>query len=172
MQSETISAGAAAPAHGVLRCGESCTGAPIRFVGKETFVKLAAGDSAMPITILEDVSPAHHGPPLHAHDFEEFFYILDGAFLFEVDGQQFEARPGDFAHAPAQVPHTFQNITAQPARMLIVVRPGGIENYFTELAACAMADPGNIAALNAIAPRYGIKILGPPLAARPQSAQS
>lgn len=166
MQSQN--SGAAVSAPGVVRAGESTTGEPIRFIGKETFVKLAAGSGAAPISILEDVSPAHHGPPLHTHDFEEFFYILDGAFLFEVDGQQFEARPGDFAHAPANVPHTFQNIADRPAKMLIVVRPGGIENYFTELAACELKDPGNMAALNAIAPRYGIKVLGPPLAARPK----
>ena len=172
MQSEITSAGAAAPTRGILRAGESTTGEPIRFIGKETFVKLAAGDGAAAISILEDVSPAHHGPPLHAHDFEEFFYILEGAFLFEVDGVQFEARHGDFAHAPAAVPHTFQNMCDQPGKMLIVVRPGGIENYFAELAACAMKDPGNVAALNAIAPRYGITVLGPPLAARPKARQS
>ena len=61
----------------------------------------------------------------------------------------------------------FQNITDEPARMLIVVRPGGIENYFSELAERAMTDPGNVAALDAIATRYGITVLGPPLAARP-----
>lgn len=164
MQSKMNSA--AAGAQGIVLAGESVTGEPIRFVGKETFVKLAAGDGALPISILEDVSPAHHGPPLHVHDFEEFFYILSGEFLFEVDGAQFRVGPGDFAHGPAGVPHAFQNITDQPAKMLIVVRPGGIENYFAELAACAMKDPGNIAALNAIAPKYGITVLGPPLAAR------
>ncbi|MFP5234443.1 MAG: cupin domain-containing protein [Acidobacteriota bacterium] len=168
MQAETSGALVSAP--GIVRAGESVTGEPIRFVGKETFVKLAAGDGGMPVSILEDVSPAHHGPPLHVHDFEEFFYVLTGEFLFEVDGVQFRVGPGDFAHGPAGVPHVFQNITDQPAKMLIVVRPGGIEKYFTELAACAMTDPGNVAALNAIAPRYGIQILGPPLAARTKHA--
>ncbi len=161
-----VSAGAQQP-H-LVRTGESLTGGPIRFVGKETFVKLAAGTGPAPISLLEDVSPPHHGPPLHKHDFEEFFYILSGEYLFEVDGKQFQARPGDFAHAPSNVPHVFQNITDQEAKMLVVARPGGIENYFVELAERAMADPGNVAALNAIAPRYGITILGPPMAARPK----
>ena len=169
MHSESVarvSAGAQQP-H-LVRTGESLTGGPIRFVGKETFVKLAAGTGPAPISVLEDVSPAHHGPPLHKHDFEEFFYILSGEYLFEVDGQQFHARPGDFAYAPSNVPHVFQNITDQDAKMLVVARPGGIENYFAELAERAMADPGNVAALNAIAPRYGITILGPPMATRPK----
>jgi Cupin domain len=42
--------------------------------------------------VLEDVSPPHHGPPLHKHDFEEFFYILSGEFLFELDGKQLRDR--------------------------------------------------------------------------------
>lgn len=151
----------------VVRAAESLTGAPIRFVGKETLVKLAAGNAANPISVLEDVSPPHHGPPLHKHDFEEFFYILSGEFLFELDGTQLRVSAGDFVHAPSGVPHVFQNITDEPARMLVVVRPGGIENYFSELAERAMADPGNVAALDAIATRYGMTVLGPPIAPRP-----
>ena len=50
--------------------------------------------------------------------------------------------------------------------MLVIARPGGIENYFAELAELFMTDPGDLAALNAIATRYGITILGPPIAAR------
>jgi mannose-6-phosphate isomerase-like protein (cupin superfamily) len=142
------------------------TGAPIRFVGKETFVKLASVAGSGAISILEDVSPAGHGPPLHKHEFEEFFYILSGEYLFEVDGQQLQARQGDFVHAPPNVPHVFQNITDREARMLVVAQPGGVEDYFAELERCAMSDPGNVAALNGVAARYGITVLGPPIAAR------
>jgi len=152
----------------MIRAGESLAGPPIRFIGKETFVKLAAGDSACPITLLEDVSPPHHGPPLHSHEFEEFFYILTGEFLFEMNGESFKAKPGDFIHAASGVPHVFQNISDQNARMLVLARPGGIERYFAELEACSMANPGNIAALNGIGVKYGIKVLGPPIAARNQ----
>jgi quercetin dioxygenase-like cupin family protein len=150
----------------LVRSGESVTGAPIRFIGKETFVKLAAGTHAAPISIFEDVSPPRHGPPLHKHEFEEFLYVLSGEFLFEVDGKQFQARPGDFVYAPPNIPHLFQNTSDRDARLLVVARPGGIEKYFAELAEKAMADPGNVGALNAIAPRYGITVLGPPMAAR------
>jgi mannose-6-phosphate isomerase-like protein (cupin superfamily) len=172
MSSEVSGAGAGLPAIAaqppVLRAGGSLTGSPIRFIGKETFVKLAAGDSACPISILEDVSPPRHGPPFHSHEFEEFFYILTGEFLFEVNGASFNAGPGDFIHAASGVPHVFQNISDQDARMLILTRPGGIERYFAELEVCSMNNPGNIAALNGIGAKYGIKVLGPPIAARPR----
>jgi mannose-6-phosphate isomerase-like protein (cupin superfamily) len=161
-------AGSKAAQPPVIRAGESLSGSPIRFIGKETFIKLAAGDSACPITVLEDVSPPQHGPPLHSHEFEEFFYILTGEVLFEMNGAQFNGHPGDFVHVAAGIPHTFQNVSDQNARMLILTRPGGIERYFTELEACSMANPGNIAALNGIGVKYGIKVLGPPIAARNQ----
>jgi mannose-6-phosphate isomerase-like protein (cupin superfamily) len=150
----------------LVSAGESITGSPIRFVGKETFVKLAAGSASCPISVLEDVSPPHHGPPLHSHDFEEFFYILSGEFLFEVNGEPFRAHPGDFVHAPSGIPHIFQNTTDHAARMLLIVHPGGIENYFAELAERSMTNPGDVPGLNAIGARYGITILGPPIAAR------
>jgi len=153
----------------VLRAGESLGGSPIRFIGKETFVKLAAGNSACPITVMEDVSPPHHGPPLHSHEFEEFFYILTGEVLFEMNGQSFSAAPGDFVYVASGVPHVFQNTSDNNSRMLVLIRPGGIESYFAELEACSMANPGDIAALNGIGAKYGIKILGPPIAARGQA---
>jgi hypothetical protein len=63
-------------------------------------------------------------------------------------------------------PHVFQNTSDKEARMLVIAKPGGLENYFAELAEKAMNDPANVAALSAIGARYGITLLGPPIAAR------
>ncbi|HCT61567.1 MULTISPECIES: cupin domain-containing protein [Acidobacterium] len=112
------------------------------------------------------MSPPRNGPPLHAHGFEEFFYITRGTFLFELDGEQTQVGPGDMMHARADVPHTFMNVSEEEGRMLIVARPGGIERYFAELAARMVHDASNTAAFAELAVEYGIRILGPPLAAR------
>ncbi len=149
----------------VVRAGASVTGEPIRFIGKEMLLKLAS-DGNGSITILEDVSPPRNGPPLHAHPFEEFFYITRGRFHFEMDGKPIEAGPGDLVHVPANVPHVFQNISDEEGRMLILARPGGIERYFAELAERMVHDAANTAAFAQLAVDYGITILGPPLAAR------
>jgi uncharacterized cupin superfamily protein len=117
--------------------------------------------------VLEDVSPPHHGPPLHRHDFEEFFYILSGEFLVEVDGKPLQAHPGDFVHAPSGIPHVFQNTTNQDARMLVIVRPAASKTSSPKWPSL-MTDPGDVAGINAISTRYGITILGPPIAARPK----
>ena len=150
----------------IVRSGESVTGGPIHFIGKDMWVKLAGGDLPGSITVMEDVSPPHHGPPLHAHPFEEWFYILEGSFLFELAGVPFSVGVGDFVHAPSNEPHVFQNTSDKNARMLLIAKPGGLENYFAELAEKAMNDPANVAALSEIGARYGIRLLGPPIAAR------
>ena len=150
----------------IIRSGESVTGGPIHFIGKDMWVKLAGGDLPGSITVMEDVTPPHHGPPLHAHPFEEWFYILEGSFLFELAGIPFSVTVGDFVHAPSNEPHVFQNTSDKDARMLVIAKPGGLENYFAELAERAMNDPANVAALSEIGARYGIALLGPPIAAR------
>jgi len=150
----------------IVHSGESVTGDPIRFIGKEMLVKLAGGGLPDSITVMEDVSPPQHGPPLHAHPFEEWFYILEGSFLFELAGVPFSVGVGDFVHARSNEPHAFQNTSDKNARMLVIAKPGGLENYFAELAEKAMIDPANVAALSEIGPRYGVTLLGPPIAAR------
>jgi quercetin dioxygenase-like cupin family protein len=150
----------------IIRSGESVTGGPIHFIGKDMWVKLAGGDLPGSITVMEDVTPPHHGPPLHAHPFEEWFYILEGSFLFELAGMPFSVAVGDFVHARSNEPHAFQNTSDKDARMLVIAKPGGLENYFAELAEKAMNDPANVAALSTIGARYGITLLGPPIAAR------
>src|SRR5262245_37777689 len=110
------------------------------------WVKLAGGDLPGSITVMEDLTPPRHGPPLHAHLFEEWFYILEGSFLFELAGIPFGVSVGDFVHAPSNEPHVFQNTSDKDARMLVIAKPGGLENYFAEMAERAMNDPANVAA--------------------------
>jgi mannose-6-phosphate isomerase-like protein (cupin superfamily) len=60
------------------------------------------------------------GPPLplHYHQ-DEWWYILEGQFLFEVDGRQIRAGPGATVFAPRGSRHTFQNIGSTPGRMVV-----------------------------------------------------
>jgi len=78
----------------------------------------------------------------------------------------FSVAVGDFVHAPSNQPHVFQNTSDKDARMLVIAKPGGLESYFAELAERAMNDPANVAALSGIGARYGVVLLGPPIAAR------
>jgi quercetin dioxygenase-like cupin family protein len=75
------------------------------------------------------------GPPLHTHDFDEAFYVLDGELTFQLDGELVTKRAGEFAFAPGGEPHTLANRSASEARYLIVCTPGGFEREFARRAA-------------------------------------
>lgn len=66
------------------------------------------------------------GVPTHIHAHEdETFYVLSGRVAIEVDGRTVEACPGDTVFAPRGLPHSWFCIGDKPARVLLVVSPGG-----------------------------------------------
>lgn len=82
--------------------------------------------------INEIVSRRGEEPPPHVHDREnEGYYVLDGEVTFHCGGCSFLARPGDFMFLPRDLPHGF-NIQTDVARMLMLLTPAGMENYFLE----------------------------------------
>jgi mannose-6-phosphate isomerase-like protein (cupin superfamily) len=73
------------------------------------------------------------GPPLHVHDREdECFYVLDGRLSVRCGTDTFDAPAGSFVFLPRGRPHRF-SATGQPARLLLITAPGGIEDYFAQI---------------------------------------
>jgi len=73
------------------------------------------------------------GPPLHVHDREdECFYVLDGELSVRCGTDTFTAPAGSFVFLPRGRPHRF-SATGQPARLLLITVPGGIEDYFGQI---------------------------------------
>ena len=116
------------------------------------------------------------GPPPHIHTREvEAFYMLEGRVAIYVAGQRRELTAGQFAHVPIGTLHTFKNETAQPARMLILVAPAGLEQMFFEVGQAVdegtqtapLPSPEELARLVAAAPRYGVELRLPPESGRP-----
>jgi quercetin dioxygenase-like cupin family protein len=81
------------------------------------------------------VGPTFAGPPLHHHDFDELFYVVDGELTFQVGDAVVKRRAGELAFAPRGVHHTWANHSDAPARTLIVCAPAGFERYIGRLAA-------------------------------------
>jgi mannose-6-phosphate isomerase-like protein (cupin superfamily) len=73
------------------------------------------------------------GPPLHVHDREdECFYVLSGELSIRCGSDAFDAPAGSFAYLPRGRPHRFW-ASDQPARLLLITVPGGIEDYFRQI---------------------------------------
>lgn len=104
--------------------------APLDIFGDLLWVSLVHAYQQGGYVILEDHTEPQCGPPLHRHSREdEAFYILDGDYLFKVDGLQFTASAGSSATAPRGTAHTFQNIGTKTGRMLVLAQPAGVESF-------------------------------------------
>lgn len=138
-------------------------GAPIEGpVGGPLTFKVRGEQTNGTLTALENVIPPGQGPPLHTHANEdEAWYVLDGELRFKIGGQLRPAPPGSFVFVPRDTPHCFQNVGDNPARILVMFTPAGMERFYDESATLPAADPEAFAT---IGDPLGMKVLGPPLA--------
>jgi quercetin dioxygenase-like cupin family protein len=74
--------------------------------------------------------PGAPGPPLHVHDFDEAFYVLEGRLTFQIGDELITVGAGGLAFAPGGAQHTLANLSSDPARFLIVFTPAGFEREF------------------------------------------
>ena len=148
-------------------------GRPIQAPGGEVTVKISSRDTGGEFAVFEGQTRPLDGPPLHLHRHQdEWWYILEGEYRFEVGGQELYASAGSAVFAPRGVPHTFQNIGASPGRIMTTVVPGGLDIFFEEVEAAtprgSAPDPSKLLPLFE---KHGLELLGPQLAARsPQVA--
>ena len=99
-------------------------------------VLLRGEESGGAVSVIQSRLPAHWpGPPLHLHDFDEGFYVVEGELTFQLRDELLTARAGDFVFAPRGVPHTFANLSHAPSRHVLVITPAGFERYFARIAA-------------------------------------
>ncbi len=137
-------------------------GTPNRAFG-ERLIRIRASETAGRFALIEEPVPPGWGPPLHVHQREdEFFQVLEGMFRFRCGDAVQEGGAGTTAFLPRGVPHSFRNIGSGTGRLLVGLTPGGFEGFFEEAAAAGVTDA---AAAEAIAARYGVTYLGPPLEA-------
>jgi quercetin dioxygenase-like cupin family protein len=79
--------------------------------------------------------PGAKGPPLHTHEFDEAFYVLEGELTVQVGGELRTIGAGEAAFAGSGNPHTLANRSSEAARFVIVCTPAGFEREFARRAA-------------------------------------
>lgn len=88
---------------------------------------------------------------MHMHTNEdEFTYVLAGTFAAILVDQEIEAGPGDLVFKPRGEWHTFGNPGDVPTRVLEIISPAGLEQFFRLVDAPeAQQDPEKIAEMAA-----------------------
>jgi quercetin dioxygenase-like cupin family protein len=129
-----------------------------------TNVLLRSEETGGHVSLVEVVIPPHTaGPPLHTHDFDEAFYLLEGELIFQVEEALTTKGAGEPSFAPRNVPHTLANQSDAPARYVLICTPAGFERHWARIAAeQAGVEPPQWA----LQPIPEVMVVGPQIAAQ------
>ncbi len=112
-------------------------------------VRMAPAASGGGFSIIETVNAAGKGQPRHKHPEAEIFRVLEGRYLYEMDGRRFYAEVAMWSASPAARAMGFVNVTEKPARQYILMFPAlDAAAFFTELAGVMRNGVPDKAALN------------------------
>jgi quercetin dioxygenase-like cupin family protein len=133
-------------------------------IGLDLIVHMSPSASGGAFSIIETINAPGKGPPRHKHTEAEIFRVLEGRYLYEMDGRRFYAETGDVISIPGGAEHGFVNVTDKPARQYILIAPAlDASAFFTELADVMRNGVPDKAALNRFGAKWRVEFLGPPL---------
>lgn len=58
-----------------------------------------------------------------SHPGEEFYFVLKGAVLFEIGGEEYFVKQGDSIHFPSHIEHEYENPLQEETQLLCVLTP-------------------------------------------------
>jgi quercetin dioxygenase-like cupin family protein len=130
----------------------------------QTYVLLRGEETGGQVSVIEIVLPPQTaGPPLHTHDFDEAFYMLEGELIFQVEDALATKGAGEVSFAPRNVAHALANHSDAPARYVLVSTPAGFERHWARVAAEAAGEEPPQWALQ---PIPEVTVVGPQIGAR------
>ncbi len=158
MSAEAIAGFAAPHFHPILT--DAGTGHTFTMLGTTMRLIATAAGTGGRYTVIEQVTPPSWGPPRHIHSREdEIFYVLEGTYELHVGDERRTVSAGASAILPCNIPHGFRNVAPTPSRLLFVIAPGGLEEYF--LAVAKRSPAPNPAQLVELARPFGLTLLPP-----------
>jgi quercetin dioxygenase-like cupin family protein len=133
-------------------------------IGLDLHVRMPGSATGEAFTFIETTNASGAGRPRHRHPEAEIFRVLEGRYLYEVNGRRFYAEEGDVVSIPGGAEHGFVNMTNKPARQSILITPAlDAAAFFTELAGVMKDGVTDRMALNAFGAKWQVELLGPPV---------
>ena len=137
------------------------------FLGTVMEVKVMGEETGGLFSILEEIDPPDFAAPLHIHHQEdEYFYVLEGEVRFTIGDETISATPGTFVFAPRDIAHKYKVEGTEPAKILSMLTPAGLEKLFIE---CSVPAPEyklpteeietDLDKLFGLAADYGVEVL-------------
>ncbi len=126
-------------------------------------VKISGVDTNGDLAIFEQTSLSQgRGTPLHVHHLQdEIFYVMEGAYYFQVGEEKFNLVAGDSIFLPRTVPHAWTQVS-EKGRMTVTLQPAGkLEDFFVTMA--ALDHEPTAAEIAKIFADNDMQVMGPPL---------
>lgn len=101
-------------------------------VGDNYTVLLTGKDTGGRYALIDMLVPPGGGPPPHRHDFEEMFHVLEGRIEVTFRQKKHTVAAGETVNIPAKAPHFFRNVSDRQARVLCMITPPGLDEYFAQ----------------------------------------
>lgn len=140
--------------------------------GNHVTIVVDAAETAGAFDVVEIVAAPGGGPPPHAHEFVEWFHVIEGELQLtgERDGAIVPVatlRAGETARVGAWEWHGTVNASDGDVRFMVAGAPGEMTSYFAEAGVLVAGEhalpdrePPGPAVLTGLATQYGIRFWG------------
>jgi mannose-6-phosphate isomerase-like protein (cupin superfamily) len=148
----------------LVRSGSDRDSNPISFRDATFNVKVSGKDTEGRCLVLDTIRHKKVGPALHLHiDCDEWFLVKEGEFKFQAGDRTMHLKAGDSLFVPREIPHAFVKTSEGDARLIVMHQPAvRMEEYFRVV---SKQPDQSYEARKRLAEEYGMRFLGPPLAA-------
>ena len=126
-------------------------------------VKVSGKDTDGDLAIFEQTSLSQgRGTPLHVHTSQdEIFYIIEGAYYFQVGDEKYHMAVGDSIFLPRNVPHAWTQ-KSETGKMTVILQPAGkLEDFFVTMA--GLDHEPTPKEIERIFEKNDMTVIGPPL---------
>lgn len=126
-------------------------------------IKISSKDTDGELAVFEQTGlTPNGGPPLHIHpNQDEWFFVTEGEYLFQVGEEKYNMKAGDTIFLPRNVPHAFIQLT-EKARTIVSYQPAGkMEDFFK--ATDSWNSPPSKEEVIKVFADHDMKVVGPPL---------
>jgi quercetin dioxygenase-like cupin family protein len=95
-------------------------------------IKISGSDTENDLAVFEQIELSPNGgPPLHIHPFQdEWFYVIEGEYLFQVGNDKYQMKSGDTIFLPRNVQHAFLQLTERGKMIVSYLPAGKMEEFF------------------------------------------
>ncbi len=126
-------------------------------------LKISGSDTENGLAVFEQTGlTPNGGPPLHVHPFQdEWFYVIEGNYLFQIGEETYEMTSHDTIFLPRNVPHSFIQLT-ESGKMIVSYLPAGKMEAFFKVTD-SWTTPPTKEEIVAVFANHDMIIVGPPM---------